>query len=77
MRKIIQVKPTDDYVLEILLNNNHKIICDMKTRLKGIRFQRLREIKCFKNVQIKNPYTITWDNNCEITIDEVIAMLEQ
>ncbi|MBK5247722.1 MAG: DUF2442 domain-containing protein [Peptostreptococcaceae bacterium] len=76
MPKIVNVIPKDDYILEIELSNNHKIIYDMKPRLKGVRFCKLIDIKRFKEVRIENGNIIVWDSLCQITIDEIINVIE-
>lgn len=76
MREIVGVKARENYVLEIELSNSHKIICNMKPRLGGVRFGGLKDITTFKNVHIKNSYTIEWANIYEITIDEILSMIE-
>lgn len=77
MRTIVNVKAKDNYTLEIELSNKHKIICDMSTRLEGVRFCGLIDLEFFKEVHVKNPYTIEWDSMCEITIDEILTMIEK
>jgi len=76
MRKIIDVIPRKNYILEIHLNNNHMIICDMKTRLEGIRFRGLKDTLLFEQYQIHNGDTIRWSETCELTLDEIMLMLE-
>lgn len=67
----------DDYVLEVHLNNNHIILCDMKTRLNGIRFRHLRDEKQFAYFEIFNGNTIKWTENCQLSLDEILLMLEK
>jgi len=67
----------DDYILIIELDNKHKIIYDMKPRLKAVRFSTLTDIGRFKSVKIENGNTLIWDSLCQITIDEIINIIER
>lgn len=77
MPKIVNVVPNDDYTLEIQLNNQHKIIYDMKPRLQAVRFCGLADINKFKAVTVENGNTLVWDSLCQITIDEIISIIER
>jgi hypothetical protein len=75
--KIIRVAPNDDYTLVIELDNHHKIIYDMKPRLQAVRFCGLADINRFKGISIENGNTLVWDSLCQITIDEIINIIER
>jgi len=75
--KIINVIPNDNYTLVIELDNCHKIIYDMKPRLHAVRFCNLADIKKFKDVKVENGNTLVWDSLCEITIDEIMNIIER
>ncbi len=77
MPKILNVIPNDDYTLHVCLDNMHKIIYDMKPRLKAIRFSNLADFDKFKSVKIENGNTLVWDDLCQITIDEIINNIER
>ena len=77
MPKIANVIPRDDYTLIIELNNAHKIIFDMRSRLKAVRFCALADLNKFKSVRIENGNNLVWDSLCEITIDEIINLIER
>lgn len=77
MPKIINVKPNDDYTLEIKLDNHHRIIYDMKPRLQAVRFCDLVDINQFKDVKIANGNMLVWGHLCQISIDEIINMIER
>lgn len=76
MSRIIDVIAKKNYILEIHLDNNHTIVCDMSNRLKGIRFSGLKDVKRFNSFQICNGTTVRWSDNCELSIDELLTMLE-
>jgi hypothetical protein len=75
--KIIHIIPNDDHTLLIELDNHHKIIYDMKPRLHAVRFCELADIERFKTVRIENGNTLVWDSLCQITIDEIINIIER
>lgn len=77
MSKIIHIIPNDDHTLLIELDNHHKIIYDMKPRLQAVRFWELADIERFKTVRIENGNTLVWDSLCQITIDEIINIIER
>ncbi len=77
MSKIVKVIPNDDYTLTITLNNRHQIIYDMGPRLQAVRFNELVDPERFKAVRVEHGNTLVWDSLCEITIDEIINMIER
>ncbi|MEA5040294.1 MAG: DUF2442 domain-containing protein [Clostridiaceae bacterium] len=77
MPRIVSVKANDAYMLEIQLDNGHKIIYDMKPRLRTVRFCELTDLNRFQDVQIENENTLVWDSFCQITIDEIINKIER
>jgi hypothetical protein len=74
---MISVIPNCDYTLSIELGNHHKIIYDLKPRLQAIRFGELEDFEKFKAVRIENDNTLVWNEQCQITIDEIISTIKQ
>jgi hypothetical protein len=77
MARIIKVVPHDDHTLTLELSNNHRIIYDMRARLQTTRFCKLADIGKFLAVRLENENTLVWDNLCQLTIDEIISMVER
>ena len=77
MAKILEIVPRDDYTLWIEIDNHNHIILDMKPRLQSIRFGALADLTKFKAVSILNKNTIVWDEQCQITIDEIMSITER
>lgn len=77
MARIIKVVPHDDHTLTIELSNRHRIIYDMRPRLQTTRFCGLADIKEFQNFRVEHENTLVWNNLCQITIDEIISMVER
>lgn len=75
MSKIVRVTPFDDYTLQIELDNQHKIIYDMKPRLTGVRFGTLVDLEKFKSVRVENGDTLVWDSLCQMALGEIIGLV--
>jgi hypothetical protein len=75
--RIISVIANDDYTLLIELNNRHKITYNMRPRLQTLRFCGLEDLSRFKAVRVEHENTLVWDSLCQITIDEIIKMIER
>ena len=77
MPKITKVTPNGDHTLTIELSNNHRIIYNLRPRLKSTRFSALKDIKNFQAVRVEHGNTLVWSNLCQITIDEILDMLDR
>ena len=77
MPKITKVVPNDDYTLTIYLSNNHLIIYDMRPRLHTIRFRELSDLARFKSFKVEHANTLVWGNICQLTIDEIVDMIDR
>lgn len=77
MPKIMSATAQDNHTMEIELDNHHKIIYDMKSRLQSVRFCDLSDLKHFKSVHVENGNTLVWDSLCQISIDEIINNIER
>ncbi len=77
MARIIKVVFHDDHTLTIELSNNHRIIYDMRPRLQTTRFCGLADIEKFLAVRVEHENTLVWNNLCQITIDEIMDMVDR
>ena len=77
MPKIISVVANDDYTLTIELRNKHRIIYDIRPRLQTTRFCGLADLKKFQAVRLEHGNTLVWNNLCQITIDEIMDMVDR
>jgi hypothetical protein len=75
--RIVSVTPNDNHTLLIELDNNHRIIYDMRSRFHTTRFCKLADIKKFLAVRVEHENTLVWDNLCQITIDEIMDMIDR
>lgn len=77
MPNITEVIPNDDHTLIIILSNNHRIIYDMRPKLKTTRFCNLADLKKFHAVRVEGGNTLIWNSLCQITIDEIMDLIDR
>ncbi len=77
MARIIKVVPHNNHTLTIELSNSHRIIYDMRPRLQTTRFCNLADIEKFLDVRVEHENTLVWNNLCQITIDEIMDMIDR
>lgn len=68
--KAIDVKPVENYTLEITFNNGEIRIFDVKPYLRFIQFKSLEDEKIFNSVKISG-LSIEWSNGADICPDEL------
>lgn len=68
--KAIDVKPLNNYMLEIIFDNGEKKKFDVKPYLKFKLFKELENEKEFKKVKIAG-LSIEWENGADICPDEL------
>lgn len=68
MKKIIFVKPLDDYKLLLTFSNNEKRIKDMKPYLNDGVFKKLKNKTFFNSVHISFD-TISWNGGIDLCAD--------
>ena len=76
MPKINQAVANNDHTLTIELANRHRIIFDLRPRLQTIRFRGLTDLKSFQAVRVEHGSTLVWNSLCQITIDEIIDLID-
>jgi len=62
MNKIKNVRPLDNYFLEVTFIDNFKKVVDFKPYIKGGISDKLSDLEYFKKVQIDKFGGIAWDN---------------
>ena len=76
MRKIIKVKPLEDYKLELTFDNNIVKIKDMKPHLNQGVFKNLKRKEIFNSVK-KSFGTISWDGEIDMCADYLYETSEE
>ena len=75
MARIVGVVTRNDHTIEIILDNQHRITYDMKSRLNTLRFRDLEELETFKKVHVKEGDTLVWNHFCEMSLSEILYSL--
>ena len=68
--KAIDVKPLNNYKLELKFDNGEKKIFDIKPYFKFKIFKELKDIEKFKKVKVSG-LSIEWENGADICPDEL------
>ena len=76
MSKILQVKPTGEYRLEVQLDNGSTIILNMQPRIATIRFAMLQDKELFDSVSTDGDF-IRWGNKIDISVTEIFQLAQK
>ena len=68
--KAINVKPKENYVLEIEFDNGEVKLFDVKPYLNHKAFETLKDIDKFNKVKVDG-LSIAWENGADICPDEL------
>ena len=68
--KAIEVKPLENYTLQVTFENGESGVFDVKPYLQHIQFKDLKNEELFKTVKIAG-LSISWDNGADICPDEL------
>lgn len=68
--KAIDVKPLNNYILEIIFENGEKKHFDVKPYLEFKLFNELKNIEEFRKVRVAG-LSIEWENGADICPDEL------
>ncbi len=71
---IIDVKPMEDYILQVRFISGSIVLLDMKPHLDRMRFCPLKDPKVWKSAT--NNGMFVRFGNVELSHDEILAMLE-
>lgn len=77
MARINKVIANDDFTLTIELNNRHRIIYNMRPRLQTMRFFCLSDFKLFQTFHVEKARTVVWNDLCQITLDEIMDLVDR
>ncbi len=76
MAEIKEVKPKENYQLEMLLTNGSSITLNLKSKLETIRFGLLRD-EAFFNQAETDGTVIRWGSKVELSAGEVFEMIKK
>ena len=66
----VKVTPIDDYLLQVLFDNNERKVFDVKPYIKGDWYGQLKDINYFKRVSTDG-FTVVWPEGQDICPDEL------
>lgn len=68
--KAIEVKPVEEYILEIKFSNGEVKRFDVKPYLNHKAFEQLKNINMFNTVKVAG-LSVQWENGADICPDEL------
>lgn len=66
----INVKPKENYLLDVKFDNNETKTFDVKPYIKGTWFEELKNIDYFNNVKTDG-FTVVWEHGQDICPDDL------
>jgi hypothetical protein len=76
LTQIVKVIPTEDYKLEVFLDNGSSITLNLENRLQTVRFSILSDRDFFKKV-ITDGARLLWEDKLEISLSEVFQLAQK
>lgn len=76
LNRIKEVKPLEQHLLEIILEDESRLVVDFSNKLETIRFGMLTDREFFKKAITDGSY-IRWDNFIEISLTEAVQMAQK
>lgn len=76
MSQIKEVKPQDNYKLEVLLYNGSSITLNLENRLQTVRFGMLADKAFFMKATTDGSF-IRWGEDIEISVNEVFQLAQK
>lgn len=74
--RISKVRASEQYRLEVFLDNDTTIILNMQVRLNNIRFMALKDPSFFAHVTTDGQY-VRWGDQVEISLNEVFHLAQK
>lgn len=74
---IEQVKFSEDFLMDIQLSNQHRIIYDLKSVLNTLRFRDLNNKKLFQSGVLVKQRIIRWNETIELSMEEILYMVNK
>ena len=73
--EVIKAEYIDGYRIKLWFNNNFTKVVDLKTSLKGIVFEPLKDLDFFKRFAVKYN-TVEWENGADFAPEFLLSLPE-
>ena len=71
--EVLKAEYVDGYRIRLWFNNNVKKVVDLKSSLKGIVFEPLKDLDFFKKFSVKYN-TVEWENGADFAPEYLLAL---
>ena len=73
--EVIKAEYVDNYRIRLWLNNSVTKVVDLKSSLKGVVFEPLKDLEFFKRFTVKFN-TVEWENGADFAPEYLLALPE-
>lgn len=71
--EVVKAEYVDDYRIKLWFNNNVTKVVDLKSSLKGLVFEPLRDLDYFKKFNVKYN-TVEWENGADFAPEYLLSL---
>lgn len=71
--EVVKAEYVDDYRIKLWFNNNVTKVVDLKSSLKGLVFEPLRDLDYFKKFSVKYN-TVEWENGADFAPEYLLSL---
>ena len=71
--EVLKAEYVDGYRITLWFNNNVNNVVDLKSSLKGILFEPLKDLDFFKKFSVKYN-TVEWENGADFAPEYLLAL---
>lgn len=71
--EVVKAEYVDDYRIKLWFNNNVTKVVDLKSSLKGLVFEPLKDFDYFKKFSVKYN-TVEWENGADFAPEYLLSL---
>lgn len=71
--EVVKAEYVDDYRIKLWFNNNVTKVVDLKSSLKGLVFEPLKNLDYFKKFSVKYN-TVEWENGADFAPEYLLSL---
>ena len=71
--EVVKAEYVDDYRIKLWFNNNVTNVVDLKSSLKGLVFEPLKDLDYFKKFSVKYN-TVEWENGADFAPEYLLSL---